>query len=559
MLPVANVPSRVIDERFPAVKIKARPVLRGVYREPLENCQCGCDPYDGRLLRSPVFSVRDNLLGQSQRAVAQYNQEPSTNSSTFQLATVTFTARPLGSATAKPASASVTPVSEATSATNARVDTLATLRTVNCEIMAEIWDGWRKPPDERQNCVRHFRPGVWRMLRQMGDHPGRTAGGNETNERESEDDQDAATGAYKKEFDSMSKKVEVIQGLLTNTISDREIKAINANIADVKQHLNESAKAVEASEKQLQETSANIKFANIDQKGNIESAQNPTRDAWNRVTQPSGSASERRRTSRMMIKSANHVVTNLTDIIDNNTETPEKIRGLAEQIQQYGCSCSQTLAEQCDEAVSPLESIIRNIKHDLDWVEQHDYAPSRMGLGRDGVGGNRAEKVLEDALDVKNAMDDAKEGKTIDKETDDAYNRANVTAGKVDELKTRLNKLHVSNVQNQQDAEKIIKQAEMVKESANNAHVLRLGISLQLKDTYKTAVATLTGRSNASESAPCLQDQEILHKTYESNQKDLDSSESKIQGLTEQINTHLNKIQSDADRYRQCTTLNVER
>ncbi|EDS29470.1 laminin beta-2 chain [Culex quinquefasciatus] len=231
----------------------------------------------------------------------------------------------------------------------------------------------------------------------------------------------------------------------------------------------------------------------------------------------------------MMINSANHVVTNLTDIIDNNTVTPEKIRGLAEQIQQY--TLHQTLAEQCDEAVSPLESIIRNTKHDLDWVEQHDYAPSRMGLGRDGVGGNRAEKVLEDALD-------------IDKETDDAFNRANVTAGKEDELKTRLNKLHVSNVQNQQDAEKIIKQAEMVKESANNAHVLRLEISLQLKDTYKTAVATLTVRSNASESAPCLQDQEI----------DLDLSESKIQGLTEQINTHLNKIQSDADRYRQCTT-----
>lgn len=80
----------------------------------------------------------------------------------------------------------------------------------------------------------------------------------------------------------------------------------------------------------------------------------------------------------------------------------------------------------------------------------------------------------------------------IDKETDDAYNRANVTAGKVDVLKTRLSKLHVSNVQNQQDAEKIIKQAEMVKESANNAYVLRLGISLQLKDTYKTEVATLT-------------------------------------------------------------------
>lgn len=60
----------------------------------------------------------------------------------------------------------------------------------------------------------------------------------------------------------------------------------------------------------------------------------------------------------------------------------------------------------------------------------------------------------------------------IDKETDDASNRANITASKVDELKTRLNKLHVSNVQNEQDAEEIIKQAEAVKDSANNAHDL---------------------------------------------------------------------------------------
>ncbi|KAL1378044.1 hypothetical protein pipiens_015859 [Culex pipiens pipiens] len=332
-----------------------------------------------------------------------------------------------------------------------------------------------------------------------------------------------------------------------------------------------------------------------------------------------------------MIKSANHVVTNLTDIIDNNTATPEKIRELAEQIQQYTLQLQpdqiQTLAEQIDEAVritrqEPRQSIKR---------------------------------ANEDIQSVKIDLEE------IDKETDDAYNRAIVAAGKVDELETRLNKLHVSNVQNQQDAEEIIKQAETVKESANNAHVLRLGISLQLKDTYKTAVATLTVRSNASESAreraqnllnraskntielfrvfslssesgiceeeklelqkliervpvccvpstrssyiasgpSCRQvfnavqndrsahvaehvpvtpvaridreedrkknfpwerlydleaDKIELHKTYESNQKDLDSLESKIQGLTEQINTHLNKIQSDADRYRQCTT-----
>uniref|UniRef100_A0A8D8FJB6 Laminin subunit beta-1 n=1 Tax=Culex pipiens TaxID=7175 RepID=A0A8D8FJB6_CULPI len=567
-----------------------------------------------------------------------------------------------------------------------------------------------------------------------------------------------ATGAYKKEFDSMSKKIEVIQGLLTNTISDREIEAINANIADVKQHLSESAKAVEASEKRLQETSANIKFANIDieelskkaeevkqlanylrenatklQEGNIEGALNLTRDAWNRVTQlgetnmeiqelndnaerqckrtevllkknqdnidnqnenieaaflkyrdeldtlngnipdlnericdrrgdpcdeicggagcdgkcggitcdkgaltrsekalsyakkteqtikekeeladdilrsmsqAKTNASEAFKKAKRahdkaqahynftqdLIESANHVVTNLTDIIDNNTATPEKIRELAEQIQQYTLQLQpdqiQTLAEQIDEAVSHLEnveSIIRNTEHDLERVEQlKDYALDTK---------NRAEKVLEDALDVTNALDDADEAQKkarqsikranediqsakidleeIDKETDDAHNRANVTAGKVDELKTRLNKLHVSNVQNQQDAEEIIKQAETVKESANNAHDL----ATQLKDTYKTANATLTARSNASESAReraqnllnraskitvettnQLKKLQELHKTYESNQKDLDSLESKIQGLTEQINTHLNKIQSDADRYRQCTT-----
>lgn len=199
--------------------------------------------------------------------------------------------------------------------------------------------------------------------------------------------------------------------------------------------------------------------------------------------------------------------------------------------------------------------------------------------------------MLEDALNVTNALDDADEAQKkarqsikranediqsakidleeIDKETDDAHNRANVTAGKVDELKTRLNKLHVNNVQNQQDAEEIIKQAETVKESANNAHDL----ATQLKDNYKTANATLTARSNASESAReraqnllnraskitvettnQLKKLQELHKTYESNQKDLDSLESKIQGLTDQINMHLNKIQSDADRYRQCTT-----
>lgn len=118
-----------------------------------------------------------------------------------------------------------------------------------------------------------------------------------------------ATGAYKKEFDSMGKKIDIIKGLLTNTISDREITTIDDRIAEVREHLTTSLKALEESEKRLQDTDATINFANIEidnlrkrteevkqladylkdnatklQEGNIEGALNLTRDAWNRVT-----------------------------------------------------------------------------------------------------------------------------------------------------------------------------------------------------------------------------------------------------------------------------------
>lgn len=118
-----------------------------------------------------------------------------------------------------------------------------------------------------------------------------------------------ATGAYKKEFDSMAKKIDVIKGLLTNTISDREIDAIDTRIADIREHLKSSLKALEESEKRLQDTGSSINYANIEiddlskraeevkqlatylrenatklQEGNIEGALNLTRDAWNRVT-----------------------------------------------------------------------------------------------------------------------------------------------------------------------------------------------------------------------------------------------------------------------------------
>lgn len=80
--------------------------------------------------------------------------------------------------------------------------------------------------------------------------------------------------------------------------------------------------------------------------------------------------------THLLIVQANGVVTALTDIIDNNTATPDKIRELAEQIMGYTLQLDpdqiQKLAQQIDEAVSHLEnveSIIRNTEHDLLRVE----------------------------------------------------------------------------------------------------------------------------------------------------------------------------------------------
>lgn len=77
-----------------------------------------------------------------------------------------------------------------------------------------------------------------------------------------------------------------------------------------------------------------------------------------------------------LIEQANGVVTALTDIIDNNTATPEKIKDLADQVMDYTLQLDpdqiQKLAEQIDEAVSHLENvetIIRHTEHDLQRVQ----------------------------------------------------------------------------------------------------------------------------------------------------------------------------------------------
>uniref|UniRef100_A0A8D8FLK4 (northern house mosquito) hypothetical protein n=1 Tax=Culex pipiens TaxID=7175 RepID=A0A8D8FLK4_CULPI len=84
---------------------------------------------------SSVIRTTDNVRASKASEVASVTSARPTSGAiptcSVILATVTSTVRPLGSATAKPASASVTPASEATSVTSARVDIWATLRTVN--------------------------------------------------------------------------------------------------------------------------------------------------------------------------------------------------------------------------------------------------------------------------------------------------------------------------------------------------------------------------------------------------------------------------------------------
>jgi coxsackievirus/adenovirus receptor len=120
-----------------------------------------------------------------------------------------------------------------------------------------------------------------------------------------------ATGAYKKEFDAMSKKIDTIQQLLDNTtISDDELERIENTISELRIDLDEQLGKLQAAEKQLEEIGSSISLQSIAlddlnrkseevkqhtvslrenatklQEANVEGALNLTRQAHSRVLQ----------------------------------------------------------------------------------------------------------------------------------------------------------------------------------------------------------------------------------------------------------------------------------
>lgn len=118
-----------------------------------------------------------------------------------------------------------------------------------------------------------------------------------------------ATGAYTKEFDQMSGKLERIQQLLQNTtISAQDIKDLDDKVKDMREDLTKALKRINSTEKDLEDIYSNINLANVAlddlrnrsdvvkaiagdlkknatqlQEANIEGALNLTRDAWERV------------------------------------------------------------------------------------------------------------------------------------------------------------------------------------------------------------------------------------------------------------------------------------
>uniref|UniRef100_W4VRM4 Putative laminin n=1 Tax=Corethrella appendiculata TaxID=1370023 RepID=W4VRM4_9DIPT len=295
-------------------------------------------------------------------------------------------------------------------------------------------------------------------------------------------------------------------------------------------------------------------------------------------------------TTDQLITEANKLITNLTEVINNNEASPNEIKDLADQILKHELHLDpveiQKLSEQIDKAVANLENvdaIIMNTRYDLDQV---DTLKQRALDARE-----RAKEVLANAIKVVAALQDAdntqREAKLaikkanedivsagsdleqIDSETEDAQKRANSTANTVDKLAHRLNELKKNFIKNEDDASYIKQQADHVEKAANDAHDL----ATQLKNSYRSANESLATKAQASESARARA-QVLLKKAstitvdtnnklkalqgmadiYKSNDKEIESLQEKIAYLNDEITRHLNHIQTIADNHRSCTS-----
>lgn len=118
------------------------------------------------------------------------------------------------------------------------------------------------------------------------------------------------------------------------------------------------------------------------------------------------------------------------------------------------------------------------------------------------------------------------------------------------------------------DANAIKGKADEVRDAASNAHEL----ATVLQDKYRQANSSLTDKATTSESArqrarqlllraskiagvtnTKLKELESMMEVHRLNNADLETLKTRLDGLNDQMTTYLSVIQSNADRYRQCT------
>jgi coxsackievirus/adenovirus receptor len=290
------------------------------------------------------------------------------------------------------------------------------------------------------------------------------------------------------------------------------------------------------------------------------------------------------------IDKARDLINNLTNIINNNTASPNEIDTIVDQVMQLDLHLEpeeiKHLANQIDQTVLELENvetIIANTRSDLEQVEQ---------LKKTAIDAKeRADAVLQRAQDVSNALSDAEEAQMkardairkanndiekarsdleqIDSETIDAHKRANETAEIVEKLTSKLSKLQKKFLKNDFDAKEIKTQVENVRQLANNAHEK----ASNLKNSYKNANETLTQKSITSEGAReraqmllmraskitvdttrKFQELKEMGNVYQSNEQELSDLQKRVESLNAEIDSYVQKIQGNADYYRQCTS-----
>ncbi|XP_058129242.1 laminin subunit beta-1 [Anopheles ziemanni] len=292
--------------------------------------------------------------------------------------------------------------------------------------------------------------------------------------------------------------------------------------------------------------------------------------------------------TKKLIDRSNALVANLTDMIENTTASPGEMKALIDQVMSHTLQLDpdqiDDLAQKIQDAVSHLvnvEAIIRNTETDLRRVEllKADAMDKK----------DRAEKVFSGVLNITKALDDADDAQKkarqsikqanadiasakidleeIEKETDDAQKRANTTANAVLTLQSRLEQLQKDNILNEHGAQEINNQAEVVKESANNAHER----ATQLKNDFKTANESLTVQARKSESAreraqnllnraskitvdtnTQLAELQNMDEVYKSNEKEIQTLEAELNDLTEKVSGYLEAIRTKAEYYRTC-------